>query len=142
MSVHVSPCPEPHSHLLPHPISLGCPSAPALCALLHASNLDWSFISHMVIYMFQCYSLKSSHCHLLPQSPKVYSLHLCLFCCPVYRVVVTIFIVQLSHPYTTTGKTIVLTIWTFVGKVMPLLSNTLSRSIIAFLPKSKRLFIS
>ena len=44
-----------------------------------ASNLDWLSISHMVIYMFQCYSLKSSHTHLLPES-KVCSLHLCLFC--------------------------------------------------------------
>jgi len=45
------------------------------------------------------------------------------------------FIVQLSHPYMTTGKTIALTIWTFVGKVMSLLSNMLSRLIIAFLPR-------
>ena len=52
------------------------------------------------------------------------------------------FIVQLSHPYTTTGKTIALTRQTFVGKVMSLLFNTLSRLIITFLPKSKRVFIS
>ena len=52
------------------------------------------------------------------------------------------FIVQLSHPYVTTGKTIALTRWTFVGKVMPLLFNTLSRLVIAFLPRSKRLLIS
>ena len=38
--------------------------------LSHKSNLDWQSVSHMVIYMFQCYSLKSSHPHLLPQSPK------------------------------------------------------------------------
>ena len=50
--------------------------------------------------------------------------------------------VQLSHPYMTTGKTIALTIWTFVGKVMSLLFNTLSRFVIAFLPRSKRLLIS
>ena len=50
--------------------------------------------------------------------------------------------VQLSHPYMTTGKTIALTIWTIVGKVMSLLFNTLSRFVIAFLPKSKRLLIS
>ena len=49
-------------------------------------------ILHMVIYMFQCYSLKLSHPHLLPQSPKVCSLHLCLFCCLTYRVIVTIFL--------------------------------------------------
>ena len=52
------------------------------------------------------------------------------------------FIVQLSHPYMTIGKTIALTIWTFVGKVMPLLFNMLSSLIIAFLPRSKRLLIS
>ena len=52
------------------------------------------------------------------------------------------FIVQLSHPYMTTGKTIALTRWTFVGKVMSLLFNMLSRLVITFLPKSKRLLIS
>ena len=52
------------------------------------------------------------------------------------------FIVQLSHPYMTTGKTIVLTRWTFVGKVMSLLLNMLSRLVIIFLPRSKRLLIS
>ena len=49
------------------------------------------------------------------------------------------FIVQLLHPYMTTGKTIALTSWTFVGKVMSLLFNMLSRFVIAFLPRSKRL---
>ena len=52
------------------------------------------------------------------------------------------FIVQLSHPYMTTGKTIALTRWTFVGKVMSLLFNMLSRLVIAFLPRSKRLLVS
>ena len=52
------------------------------------------------------------------------------------------FIVQLSHPYMTTGKTIALTRWTFVSKVMSLLFNMLSRLIITFLPRSKRLLIS
>ena len=52
------------------------------------------------------------------------------------------FTIQLSHPYMTTGKTIVLTRWTFVGKVMPLLFNMLSRLVITFLPRSKRLLIS
>ena len=52
------------------------------------------------------------------------------------------FMVQLSHPYMTTGKTIVLTRWTFICKVMSLLFNILSRFVIAFLPKSKHLLIS
>ena len=50
--------------------------------------------------------------------------------------------VQLSHPYMTTGKTIAFTRWSFVGKVMSLLLNMLSRLVITFLPRSKRLFIS
>ena len=52
------------------------------------------------------------------------------------------FIVQLSHPYMTTGKTIALKRWTFVSKVMSLLFDMLSRLVIAFLPRSKRLLIS
>ena len=52
------------------------------------------------------------------------------------------FIVQFSHPYVTTGKTIALTSWTFVGKGMSLLLNMLSRLVITFLPRSKRLLIS
>ena len=86
------PHPEPSSHLPPHPIPQGCPSAPALNTLSHASNLDWQSISHMVIYKFQCYSVKSPHPRLLPQTLKVCSLHMCLFCCFAYRVIVTIFL--------------------------------------------------
>ena len=52
------------------------------------------------------------------------------------------FIVQLLHPYMTTGKTIALTRWIFVGKVMSLLFNMLSRLVITFLPRSKRVLIS
>ena len=52
------------------------------------------------------------------------------------------FIVQLSHPYMTTGKTTALTRWTFVGKVMSLLLNTLSRLVITFLTRSRCLLIS
>ena len=52
------------------------------------------------------------------------------------------FIVRLSHPYLTTGKTVSLTRWTFFGKVMSLLFNMLSRLVIAFLPRSKHLLIS
>ena len=56
--------------------------------------------------------------------------------CPAF------FMVQLSHLYIAAGKTIILTIWTFVGKVMSSLFNTLSRFIIAFLPRRKHLLIS
>ena len=54
----------------------------------------------------------------------------------------TFFIVKLSHPHMTTGKTIALTRWTFVGKIMSLLFNMLSRLVITFLPRSKCLLIS
>ena len=54
----------------------------------------------------------------------------------------TFFTVQLSHSYMTTGKTIAVTIWTFVGKVMSLLFITLSRFVIAFIPRSKGPLIS
>ena len=52
------------------------------------------------------------------------------------------FMVEVSHPYMTTGKTITLTVWTFVGKVISLLFNMLSRFVIAFLPRSKHLLMS
>ena len=52
-----------------------------------------------------------------------------------------LFIVQLSHPYMTTGKNIALTIWTFVSKVMSLLFNMLSRFVMAFLPRSKCVYV-
>ena len=90
--VHVSPILShpPTSH--PIPSLRVIPVTSALSTLSHALNLDWWSISHMVIYMFQCYSLRSSQRHLLPQSPKVRSLQLCLFCCLAYRVILTIFL--------------------------------------------------
>ena len=91
--------PEHRSHLPPHPIPLGHPRAPA--QRTHASDLDWRSVSHMVIYMFQCYSLKSSHPRLVPQSPKVCSLHLCLFCCLAHRVSVPIFLNSTYEYYLT-----------------------------------------
>ena len=91
MVVHVSPILNPLPPPFPSHFS-GLPSVPALSALSHASNLDWRYISHMVIYVFQYYSPKSSHPLLLPQSPKVCSLHLCLFCCLSYRVIIIIFL--------------------------------------------------
>ena len=69
---------DPPSHLCPHTIPLGHPSAPAPSILYPASNLDWWFISYMILYMFQCHSPKSSYPLPLPQSPKDCSIHLCL----------------------------------------------------------------
>ena len=85
------PHPEPPPNSFPIP-SLRVIPVHQSWALSHALNLDWQSVSHMVIHLFQCYSLKSSHPRLLPQSPTVFSLHLCLFCCLIYRVIVTIFL--------------------------------------------------
>ena len=82
------PHPKSPSHLPLHPIPLGCPSAPALSAVIHTLNLDWWSTSHMVIYKFQCYSLKSSH----PPRVQKSVLSLSLFCCLAYRVITTIFL--------------------------------------------------
>ena len=86
------PIPNPPSLLPPHSTPLGRPSAPAPSIQYRASNLDWQFVSNMILYMFQCHSPKSSHPHPLPQSPKDCSIHLCLFCCLAYKVVITIFL--------------------------------------------------
>ena len=86
------PHPEPSSLLPPHTIPLGRPSALAPSIQYRASNLDWQLVSYMIFYMFQCHSPKSSHPLPLPQSPKECPIHQCLFCCLVYRVIVTIFL--------------------------------------------------
>ena len=72
------------------------PSGSSQCTrpehLSHASNLGWWSVSPLTIYMFRCCSLETSHPRLLPQSPKVCSVHLCLFFCFAYRVIITIVI--------------------------------------------------
>ena len=93
MCAHVSHHPESPFHLPPHPIPLDCPRVRALDALLHALNLHWTSMLHMVMYMLQCYSLKSSHPHPLPLTPEVYSLCLCLLGCPAHKIVSTIFLI-------------------------------------------------
>ena len=64
--------PEPSSLLPPHTIPLGHPSAPAPSIQYHASNLDWSLVSYMMLYMFQCHSPKSSHPLPLPKSKGLF----------------------------------------------------------------------
>ena len=90
--VYMCSPPEPSSLLHPHTIPLGHPSVPAPSIQYHASNLDWQLVSYMILYIVQCHSPKSSHPLPLPQSPKDCSIHQCLFCCLVHRVIVTIFL--------------------------------------------------
>ena len=81
-------------HLEPpsHPTSLHCHTALALGSPSHTANSHWLPILHMLMYMFQYYSLKSSHPLLLPLCPKVSSLCLCLCCCSANTIICTIFL--------------------------------------------------
>ena len=92
---------ETPSHLPSHIIPPDNPRAPAPSILHPASNIDWRFVSYMIVYMFQCHSPKSSHPLPLPQSPKVHTTHLCLFCCLAYRVIITIFLNSIYMCYYT-----------------------------------------
>ena len=92
--VYVSPHAEPPSHLPPHPIPQGCPRAPDLGVLLHALNLNLSFILHMVMYMLQWCSLKPFHPCLLLLSPKSV-LYMRLLCCPACWIIGIIFLSSL-----------------------------------------------
>ena len=77
-------------------------SAPAPGIQYHALNLDWRFVSYMILCMFQCHSPKSSHPLPLPQSPKDCSIHLGLFCCLTYRefvLKVDFFVIQESGDF-------------------------------------------
>ena len=82
------PHPDPPSHLPLHSIPLGLTSPEHLS---HASNLGWWSVSPLRVYLFQCCSLWTSHPQVLPQSLKVCSVHLCLFFCFAYSVIITIF---------------------------------------------------
>ena len=87
-------CSPSQSLLLPP--SPSHPSGSSQCTspehVSHTSNLGWWSVSLYIIHMFQCYSLRTSHPRLLPQSPKVCSVHLCLFFCFAYKVIITIFL--------------------------------------------------
>ena len=140
----------PSSHLiLCHPLLLLPPIPPSIRVFSNESALYmrwpkyWSFSfsispsnEHPGLMSFRMdwfdlavqgtlHSLLQHHCSKAP-----------IFQCSAF------FTIQLSHPYRTTGKTIALTRQTFVGKVMSLLFNMLSRLVITFLPRSKRLLIS
>ena len=92
MGVHVFPILKPPSTSLPIPSLRVIPvHRPWVPCLMHRTWIG-DLLHILVIYIFQCYSLKSSHPGLFPQSPKLCSLHLCLFCCLTYRVIFTIFL--------------------------------------------------
>ena len=81
------PHPEHPSFFPPHTIPLGHLSAPAPSIQYHALNLDWQFVSYMILYMFQCHSPKSSHPLPLPESKRLFyaSVSLLLSCIQGYR---------------------------------------------------------
>ena len=70
----------------------GSPQCTSPDHLSHASNLGWWSVSPLIVYLFQCCSLWTSHPRLLPQSLQVGSVHLCLFFCFAYWVIITIFL--------------------------------------------------
>ena len=98
----------------------------------HHSFNEYSGLISFSIDWFDPLSVQGTHKSLLQH----HSSKLSILRCSAF------FMVQLSHPYMTTGKTIALIRWTFVGKVMSLLFNMLSRFVMAFLPRIKRLLIS
>ena len=103
--------------------------APALASVLPMNTQDWSPLGWTGWISLQSKGLSRVFSNITVQKHQFFGAHLSST-------------VQLSHPYMTTGKTIALTRWTFVGKVMYLLFNMLSRLVITFLSRSKRLLIS
>ena len=156
------PCPSPTSgvHSNPCPLSRWChptipplssSSPPALNLSQHQGFFKWVISLHQVSKILE---LQLQHQSFSEYSGLIdwfdflavqgtlksilqhHSSNTSILWCSAF------FTVQLSHPYMTTGKTIALTRRTFVGKVMSLLFNMLSRLVITFLPRSKRLLIS
>ena len=146
-------CPGSYSSEFPHPLS--SPSPRAFNLSQHQGLLKWVSSSHQVTKVLGfSFSISPSNEHsgliyfrmdwlelLVVQGTLKSLLQHCsskpsILWCSAF------FIVQLSHPYMTTGKTIALTRWTFFDKVMSLLFSILSRLVITFLPRSKHLLIS
>ena len=129
-----------------HPLS--SPSAPAFNLSQHQGLYQWVSSSHQVTKVFLEFQLQHQSFQwifrtddlavqrTLKSLPQHHSWKASILLHSAF------FIVQLSHPYMTTGKTIAFTRWTFVGKVISLLFNMLSRLDIAFLPRSKHPLIS
>ena len=141
----------PSSHLiLCHPLFLLPPSPPSIRVFFNESTLRmrwpkyWSFSFSIIPSKehpgLTCFRMEWLDLLVVQRTLKSLLQHhnskASILRCSAF------FTVQLSHPYMTTGKTIALTRRTFVGKVMSLLLNMLSRLVITFLPRSKRLLIS
>ena len=135
-----------------HPLS--SPSPPAYNLSQHQDLFQWVSSSHQVAKVLEfsfiispsneyseLFFFRMDWLDLLAVKGTLKSLQHCSSKAPIFWCS-AFCILQLSHPYTTTGKIIAFTRQTFTGKVMSLLFNMLSRLIIAFLPRSKRLFIS
>ena len=99
MGVHMFPIANSPPTSLPVPSLWVIPvHQPQAFCIMHQT---WTGNSFHILYMFQCHSPKSSHPRPLPQSPKDCSIHLCLFCCLTYRVIITIFLNSIyMHQYT------------------------------------------
>ena len=132
---------QPWIYMCPHPEppfpppSPSHPSGSSHCIspehLSHASNMDWWSVSFRMDWLNHLAVQGTLKSLLQHHISKISILWRSAF-----------FTVQLSHPYMTTGKTIALSRWFFVGKVMSLLFNVLSRLVVTFLPGSKCLLIS
>ena len=129
-----------------HPLSP--PSPPSLSLSQHQGVFQWVSSSHQVAKVLEpCFSISPSNKYSGLISLRIewfdlLAVQRSLKSLLQHHNSKVLFMVQLSHPYMTTGKIIALTIWIFVNKVMLLLFNMLSRFFIAFPPRSKHLLIS
>ena len=156
---HLLECAEVHAHRVndaiqpSHPLS--SPSPPAFSRSQHQGLFQWDSSSHQVAKVLELQHQSFQWMNIQEWFPLGLTgliswpskgLSRVFFNTTVQKhqffSIQFFFMVQLSHPYMTTGKSIALTRWTFVGKVMSLLFNMLSRLVIAFLPRRKCLLIS
>ena len=132
---HFSSCPQPFPASGSFPVSLALlirwPKYWRL-SFSNSPSIGYSGLISFKIDWFDLLAVQRTHKSLLQH----HSLKVSVLWCSAF------FVVQLSHLYMTNGKTVALTVWTFVSKVMSLLFNTLCRFVIAFLPRNKCLLIS
>ena len=148
------PCPSPTAGVHPNPCPLSWRCHPTISSsVIPFSSFPQSFPASVSFQMSQLFASGgpsigvSASTSVLPMNTQDWSpLEWRVFSNTTAQkhqfLVLAFFIVQLSYPYTTTGKTIALTWWTFVGKVMSLVFNKLSMLVVTFLPRNKHLVIS